>query len=222
MSVRTCFLAHISHAPSSLTIAVNSAISDFLIGGMACPGGICDSAALISNRSPAAGRNEFREERPTPRRPMTDISPSAGQASPADAHAHPDAATFHPVELDIESLTALVQDFYADVLKHPLLGPVFRKEIGANWDAHLRRMVDFWSTVMLGTRQFRGNLVHRHMQLQGVSPAHFSAWIQLWTLHTSERFDSATTYKLRRVAHDIGRQLFVSYFDDKAANEAAR
>ena len=81
-------------------------------------------------------------------------------------------------------------------------------------------MVDFWSTVMLGTRSFRGNLVQRHMQLKGVSPAHFDAWIQLWTRHTHERFDSAATYRLRRVAHDIGRQLFTSYFEEQRASNA--
>ena len=81
-------------------------------------------------------------------------------------------------------------------------------------------MVDFWSTVMLGTRSFRGNLVQRHMQLQDVSPAHFNAWIQLWTQHTHERFDNNTIYKLRRVAHDIGRQLFTSYFEEQRASHA--
>ena len=107
-----------------------------------------------------------------------------------------------------------MRDFYGDVRKHPLLGPVFEKEIGAHWEEHLLRMVDFWSTVMLGSRKFRGNLVHRHLQLENVTPEHFKAWIQLWTKHTSDRFDTSTTNKLRRVAHDIGRQLFVSYFNE--------
>ncbi|MBF5006486.1 group III truncated hemoglobin [Diaphorobacter caeni] len=109
-----------------------------------------------------------------------------------------------------------MQDFYADAMQHPLLGPVFAAELDSRRDAHLDRMVDFWSTVMLGTRSFRGNLVQRHMQLKGVSPAHFDAWIQLWTRHTHERFDSAATYRLRRVAHDIGRQLFTQCFAESS------
>ncbi|WP_205904713.1 group III truncated hemoglobin [Diaphorobacter sp. HDW4A] len=113
-----------------------------------------------------------------------------------------------------------MQDFYSDVMQHPLLGPVFAKELGVRRDAHLDRMVDFWSTVMLGSRSFRGNLVQRHRQLTDVNPAHFNAWIQLWAQHTSGRFDSSTTNKLRRVAHDIGRQLFVSYFDGSSVRRA--
>ena len=125
------------------------------------------------------------------------------------------SGTSHPsaISPSTESIQHLVRDFYADVVNHPLLGPVFTSELGSRWDSHLDRMVDFWTTVMLGTRSFRGNLVQRHLQLQNVRPAHFDAWIQLWTQHTDARFDSATTSKLRRVAHDIGRQLFVSYFD---------
>lgn len=119
-----------------------------------------------------------------------------------------------------ETLAQLVQDFYADVRKDPLLGPVFEREIGDQWDAHLVRMEDFWSTVMLGTRKFRGNLVHRHMQLPDVTPEHFNAWIQLWAKHTTDRFDSHTTYKLRRVAYDIGRQLFQAYFDTPSSRRA--
>ncbi|QNP48332.1 group III truncated hemoglobin [Diaphorobacter aerolatus] len=119
--------------------------------------------------------------------------------------------------MNAEDLRRLVESFYDDVYKHPLLGPVFQMELGQRRETHLSRMVDFWSTVMLGNRSFRGNLVQRHMQLKNVSPAHFDAWIQLWALHTTDRFDHATTSKLRRVAYDIGRQLFASYFDTRSS-----
>ncbi|WP_353233316.1 group III truncated hemoglobin [Diaphorobacter ruginosibacter] len=143
------------------------------------------------------------------------------QASSIDAPAEPENDSGSPPEpLTPDSIAKLVRSFYGDVLAHPLLGPVFRAEIGEHWDAHLQRMVDFWMTVMLGSKCFRGNLVHRHMQLRDVTPAHFNAWIQLWTLHTADRFDSSTTYKLRRVAHDIGRQLFASYFDKERKPDA--
>ena len=150
-----------------------------------------------------------------------DMSPQASTRSEASALPIPvSLPSSLPASLNTDSLRQLVHDFYADVIAHELLGPVFQKELGSRWDTHLDRMVDFWSTVMLGTRTFRGNLVQRHMQLQDVSPAHFNAWIQLWTHHTHERFDSNTIYKLRRVAHDIGRQLFTSYFEEQRASHA--
>ena len=134
-------------------------------------------------------------------------------------NAYPPPSAPAPLPLNTESITRLILDFYDGVLADPLLGPVFAKEVGARWDEHLDRMVAFWSTVMLGSQQFRGNLVRRHMQLPNVTPAHFTAWMQLWHQHTEQRFDSTTTYKLRRVAHDIGRQLFVSYFEVSTRKE---
>ena len=70
----------------------------------------------------------------------------------------------HPLNLD--SITALVHGFYADVRADPLLGPVFTQAIGAHWDAHLARMVDFWSTVALGSKRDRGNVAARHLALE--------------------------------------------------------
>ncbi|WP_416400400.1 group III truncated hemoglobin [Alicycliphilus denitrificans] len=54
--------------------------------------------------------------------------------------------------LDAAGIAALVHGFYADVRADGQLGPLFDRAIGAHWDAHLARMVDFWSTVMLGAR----------------------------------------------------------------------
>ena len=84
-------------------------------------------------------------------------------------NAYPPPSAPAPLPLNTESITRLILDFYDGVLADPLLGPVFAKEVGARWDEHLDRMVAFWSTVMLGSQQFRGNLVRRHMQLPNVT-----------------------------------------------------
>lgn len=111
-----------------------------------------------------------------------------------------------------ESLTTLVHGFYADVRADPLLGPVFERAIGAHWDAHLARMVEFWSTVALGTRSYRGDVFGKHMALEGVTPAHFAAWVRLWAEHTSRLFAPETARELQVVAHGIARNLFRGLF----------
>ena len=68
----------------------------------------------------------------------------------------------------VESITQLVHGFYGDVRRDPLLGPVFEKALHGQWDAHLQRLVDFWSTVALGTRSFKGDVFGKHMALEGV------------------------------------------------------
>lgn len=88
----------------------------------------------------------------------------------------------------VESISELVHAFYADVRQDALLGPVFDEALNGQWDGHLHRLVDFWSTVLLGSRSFKGNVLGKHMQLQGITPAHFAAWVRLWNEHTARLF----------------------------------
>ncbi|WP_342118347.1 group III truncated hemoglobin [Pseudoduganella sp. OTU4001] len=76
--------------------------------------------------------------------------------------------------LTTESITTLVHQFYQGVRAAPELGPVFDAAID-DWPPHLARMVEFWSTTMLGTKSFQGNVYGKHMALPGVQPqVHFS------------------------------------------------
>ena len=88
----------------------------------------------------------------------------------------------------VESLTELVHGFYAAVRADALLGPVFENALRDRWEPHLARMVDFWSTVALGSKRFRGNVFGKHMALQGVTPAHFAVWVRLWGEQTERLF----------------------------------
>ncbi len=111
-----------------------------------------------------------------------------------------------------ETLAALVHGFYADVRADPLLGPVFEDALGDRWEPHLARMVDFWSTVALGSKRFSGNVFAKHMALQGVTPAHFAAWVRLWGEHTERLFEPDVARELQATAHGIARNLFQGYF----------
>lgn len=85
---------------------------------------------------------------------------------------------------DLQAITTLVHGFYRDVRQDPLLGPVFEKALHGHWDEHLQRLVDFWSTVALGTRSFKGDVLGKHMALGSITPAHFAAWVRMWQRHT--------------------------------------
>ena len=121
----------------------------------------------------------------------------------------------------VESLTALVHGFYGDVRADPLLGPVFESALQDRWEPHLARMVDFWSTVALGSKTFRGNVFSKHMALSGVTPAHFAAWVRLWGEHTGRLFAPGVALELQTAAHGIARNLFHGYFGRKPVFEPA-
>ena len=121
-----------------------------------------------------------------------------------------------------ETITALVHGFYADVRADPLLGPIFEDALHGRWDAHLARLVDFWSTVALGTRNFRGDVFGKHMALEGVTPAHFAAWVGLWQKHTDRLFTPEAAQPLQVAAHGIARNLFRGYFGNAPVFDTAQ
>lgn len=74
----------------------------------------------------------------------------------------------------------LVHAFYAKVRNDPLIGPVFARVIGEDWDPHLAKMGDFWSSVMLMSGRYKGNPMVAHMRLKTVQPLHFERWLELF------------------------------------------
>ena len=115
-------------------------------------------------------------------------------------------------ELNRTTIAALVHDFYDDVRRDSALQPVFDKAIGANWGPHLERMVDFWSTVMMGTHEFQGNVYGTHMQIQGVEPEHFRHWLALFEASARRLFAPALADEFLVVARRIAGSLQYGFF----------
>jgi hemoglobin len=80
----------------------------------------------------------------------------------------------------------LVHGFYATVRADSMLGPIFNREIGDGWGAHLAKLCDFWSSVLLMTGRFKGSPMAAHAALPDITPAHFSHWLNLFR-HSAER-----------------------------------
>lgn len=80
----------------------------------------------------------------------------------------------------IEDVRVLVDSFYDDVRKNPVIGPIFIGAIRDRWPEHIETMVRFWQTIILGEHTYTGNPfpLHTKMPLQ---QKHFDTWLQLWT-----------------------------------------
>jgi hemoglobin len=114
--------------------------------------------------------------------------------------------------LDRDSIQTLVHQFYADVRADPVLGPVFDNAIGDRWDVHLARMVEFWSTVMLGEHNFQGNVFGKHMALSGIEPDHFRRWLGLFFATTERLFEPQVAQEFQVVGKRIAHSLQYGYF----------
>jgi hemoglobin len=74
---------------------------------------------------------------------------------------------------------AVVDAFYAKVRADPELGPIFNSAI-TDWDAHLAKLADFWSSVLLMTGRFKGTPMAVHTALPRAEPADFQRWLSLF------------------------------------------
>jgi hemoglobin len=75
----------------------------------------------------------------------------------------------------------VVSAFYAEVRKDPALGPIFNRVIpDAAWPAHLAKLCDFWSSVLLMTGRFKGTPMAVHAGIPDIGPTHFARWLLLF------------------------------------------
>jgi hemoglobin len=102
----------------------------------------------------------------------------------------------------------LVHAFYARVLQDEVLAPVFQARLSAGWDAHLAKMVDFWSSIALSTGRYGGKPHVAHQPL-GLSPSHFSRWLSLFESTAQAVCGDAAPFFVDR-AHRIADSFMIS------------
>lgn len=102
--------------------------------------------------------------------------------------------------LDENLIRKQVVRFYARVREDTLLGPIFAEGV-EDWDAHIERLVAFWSSIMLKSGRYKGNPFAAHLPFASqLNVALFERWLELWRL----------------TAHDTAPAPIASQFDSKA------
>lgn len=86
-----------------------------------------------------------------------------------------------PNEAEIE---CLVSAFYEKARQDAVLGPIFTRHV-SDWDDHLRRISDFWSSVILRSGRYRGRPVPAHLPLN-IDAVHFDRWLELFAATARE------------------------------------
>ena len=86
-----------------------------------------------------------------------------------------------------EEIDSLVDQFYAKVRVDPEIGPIFNAAID-DWPAHLSLLKDFWSTVLLTERRYKGDPLAKHLELS-LDPQHFARWLMLFAETAREVMD---------------------------------
>ena len=78
-----------------------------------------------------------------------------------------------------DTIRRQVHTFYARVREDAVLGPVFDDAV-EDWDEHLSKLCDFWSSVLLATGRFRGSPMAAHARRPDIKDEHFARWLDLF------------------------------------------
>jgi hemoglobin len=108
-------------------------------------------------------------------------------------------------QIDEALIETLVRAFYARVRQDALLGPVFAAHI-VDWEPHLQRVMQFWSSVLLSSGRYQGNPLQRHAPL-AVDARHFDRWLALFRETAEALCPPAAAQRFIARAGNIARSL---------------
>ena len=109
-----------------------------------------------------------------------------------------------------DDITHLVHAFYARVRGDGTLGPIFDAHV-RDWDTHLAKMVDFWSSALRGTARFRGTPMPKHVALPGLSAELFGRWLTLFDQTTAGLDNAPMRERANELARRIAESLWYGY-----------
>jgi hemoglobin len=107
-------------------------------------------------------------------------------------------------KLDIQSgegVQRMVDSFYSNAKKDPLLGPIFEQVIN-NWQEHLPTMYQFWERLLFGFSDYSGNPFQKHLNLS-LNKEHFAIWVRIFTQTIDENFSGLKAEEAKRLARNI-------------------
>lgn len=114
-----------------------------------------------------------------------------------------------PERITEELIAELVDTFYGRVRLDPLIGPIFLEKLGDDWDAHLAKLHDFWSSVTLMSGRYRGKPQQVHMPLP-LEMQHFERWLSLFEATVTDLCTGPARFLFIDRAHRIADSLQIS------------
>jgi hemoglobin len=134
---------------------------------------------------------------------------SASAPEPAQASSATDATRKNELCSEDE-VAALVANFYSRVRDDELLGPIFARHV-RDWDRHLPKMVDFWSSALRRTARYRGTPMPVHNALPGLDAALFARWVRIFRATTAAQGNAALQSRADELAERIAQSLWYGY-----------
>lgn len=104
----------------------------------------------------------------------------------------------------------LVHAFYGRVRQDPRLGPIFGAHV-QDWDLHLGKMVNFWSSALRKTARYRGTPMPTHAALPALTGELFMHWLELFRATTGAQPNVALKQRADELAGRVAQSLWYGY-----------
>ena len=109
-----------------------------------------------------------------------------------------------------DEVAALVTNFYSRVRDDEVLGPIFSRHV-RDWDRHLPKMIDFWSSALRRTARYRGTPMPVHNALPDLDAALFARWLRNFRATTAAQGNVALQSRANELAERIAQSLWYGY-----------
>lgn len=118
-----------------------------------------------------------------------------------------------------EDIRLLVEAFYDKIREHETLGPIFNRII-TDWPSHLHLLTDFWESQLLLRRQYHGDPITVHQEVDDkmnntITSEHFGLWLNLWYATLDELYEGDTAWVAKNRAQKMSTMLYLKIFEHR-------
>lgn len=113
----------------------------------------------------------------------------------------------HKPDLDSrDQVERFVRQFYARLLRDPVLAPIFLDVAGIDLSVHLPHIVDYWCKLLLGDSAYRRHTMNIHRRLHGkrqLRAADFDRWLEYFSDAVDAGWEGPGAERAKRIATAI-------------------
>lgn len=105
-----------------------------------------------------------------------------------------------------EDIHLAVHIFYKKLLDIPEMKIFFAEDMEMDLEAHLDIIVNFWNSALFGKGDYKGNVMHKHLELDKVrrlDVQHFDYWVNNWIETLDDNFSGSKTEEAKTKAINI-------------------
>lgn len=120
--------------------------------------------------------------------------------------------------LERADLEQIIERFYDNMLKDPIVGFIFTDVAKIHLQSHLPLIVDFWQDILLKSKKYHGNALQKHLELNqkiALKPGHFTRWLYLFNAAVDQQHAGENAELMKHRAELVANSISAAITDRK-------